>query len=80
MGKGRPWEECVLYEVHLGTFTPHGTFLGTIERLDWLVTLALPPSKSCRWQTFRESVTGAMTVFCCLLLTPVTVGLRNSRP
>src|SRR4051812_41136716 len=39
--QGRPWEECVLYEVHLGTFTPQGTFLGAIERLDWLVDIGV---------------------------------------
>jgi hypothetical protein len=39
--KGRPWEECVLYEPHLGTFTPQGTFLGATERLDWLADLGI---------------------------------------
>jgi maltooligosyltrehalose trehalohydrolase len=39
--QGRPWEECVLYELHLGTFTPKGTFLGAIERLDWLADLGV---------------------------------------
>ena len=23
--RGRPWEECVLYELHVGAFTPEGT-------------------------------------------------------
>jgi maltooligosyltrehalose trehalohydrolase len=30
--RGRPWEECVLYELHIGTLTSEGTFLGAIER------------------------------------------------
>ena len=39
--KGRPWEECVLYELHIGTFTSDGTFRAAIERLDALVTLGV---------------------------------------
>jgi maltooligosyltrehalose trehalohydrolase len=39
--RGRPWEECVLYELHIGTFTTEGTFLGAIERLDWLAHLGV---------------------------------------
>jgi maltooligosyltrehalose trehalohydrolase len=35
--RGRPWEEAVLYELHVGTFTPAGTFAGVIEWLDYLV-------------------------------------------
>jgi maltooligosyltrehalose trehalohydrolase len=36
---GRPWEECVLYELHIGAFTTEGTFRAAIERLDALVAL-----------------------------------------
>jgi malto-oligosyltrehalose trehalohydrolase len=32
--KGRPWHETALLELHVGTFTPAGTFRGAIERLD----------------------------------------------
>jgi maltooligosyltrehalose trehalohydrolase len=39
--KGRPWEECVLYELHVGAFTSDGTFRAAIERLDALVTLGV---------------------------------------
>lgn len=38
---GRPWEEVVLYECHIGTFTPEGTFLAAIEKLDYLVDLGI---------------------------------------
>ncbi|PZX15955.1 maltooligosyl trehalose hydrolase [Palleronia aestuarii] len=31
---GRPWEEAVIYEFHIGTFTDEGTFRAAIERLD----------------------------------------------
>lgn len=30
---GRPWEEAVVYELHIGTFTPEGTFRAAIDRL-----------------------------------------------
>lgn len=33
---GRRWEEMVLYELHVGTYTKEGTFNGVIERLDHL--------------------------------------------
>ena len=38
---GRPWEECVIYELHVGTFTPEGTFRSAIERLDHLADLGI---------------------------------------
>ncbi|PDT10065.1 malto-oligosyltrehalose trehalohydrolase [Rhizobium sp. J15] len=38
---GRPWEEMVLYELHIGCFTPEGTFRGAIERLDHLRELGV---------------------------------------
>ena len=34
--KGRPWEESVIYELHVGAFTPSGTFAGVQARLDQL--------------------------------------------
>lgn len=39
--RGRPWHEAVVYELHVGTFTPHGTFRSAIERLDALVALGV---------------------------------------
>ncbi|MFL6580945.1 MAG: malto-oligosyltrehalose trehalohydrolase [Burkholderiales bacterium] len=39
--RGRPWEEAVIYELHVGTFTPAGTFNAAIERLDYLVRLGV---------------------------------------
>lgn len=32
--RGRPWEEAAILELHIGTFTPEGTFRAAIERLD----------------------------------------------
>jgi malto-oligosyltrehalose trehalohydrolase len=39
--RGRPWEEVVLYELHVGTFSPEGTFAGVIARLDHLAALGV---------------------------------------
>ncbi len=39
--RGRPWHETVLYELHVGTFSPAGTFAGVAERLDELVALGV---------------------------------------
>src|SRR6202789_4330297 len=36
-----PLESGVIYELHVGTFTPHGTFEAAIERLDYLVELGI---------------------------------------
>ncbi|MFN4087726.1 MAG: malto-oligosyltrehalose trehalohydrolase [Alphaproteobacteria bacterium] len=35
--RGQPWEETVLYELHVGTFSPEGTFEGVRKRLDHFV-------------------------------------------
>jgi malto-oligosyltrehalose trehalohydrolase len=34
--RGRPWEEAAICEMHIGTFTPEGTFGAAIDRLDAL--------------------------------------------
>lgn len=39
--RGRPWEEAVIYELHVGTFSPEGTFNGVSQRLDYLVELGV---------------------------------------
>lgn len=38
---GRGWHEAVIYELHVGTFTPQGTFTAAIGRLDDLVALGV---------------------------------------
>lgn len=35
--RGRPWDEAVIYEAHVGTMTPEGTFQALIAKLDHLV-------------------------------------------
>lgn len=39
--RGRPWHETVLYELHVGSFTPEGTYDGVRDRLDHLVELGI---------------------------------------
>jgi malto-oligosyltrehalose trehalohydrolase len=39
--RGRPWHEAVIYELHVGTFTPEGTFAGIESHLDHLVELGI---------------------------------------
>jgi malto-oligosyltrehalose trehalohydrolase len=38
---GRPWHDCILYELHIGTFTPEGTFRAVIDKLDYLRSLGI---------------------------------------
>jgi maltooligosyltrehalose trehalohydrolase len=37
----RPWHEAVVYELHVGTFSPEGTYAGIEKRLDHLVDLGI---------------------------------------
>lgn len=38
---GRPWEEAVVYELHIGTFTSEGTFRAAIDKLKHLADLGV---------------------------------------
>ena len=38
---GRPWEEAVAYELHVGSFTPQGTFAAVRGKLGHLVALGI---------------------------------------
>jgi malto-oligosyltrehalose trehalohydrolase len=38
---GRPWNQAVIYELHVGTFTEAGTFRGAIEKLPHLMALGV---------------------------------------
>ncbi len=40
-GAAGRWEEAVIYELHVGTFTPEGTFAGVESRLDHLAELGV---------------------------------------
>jgi malto-oligosyltrehalose trehalohydrolase len=39
--RGRRWEEAVIYELHVGTFSPEGTFAGVEKKLDYLADLGI---------------------------------------
>jgi malto-oligosyltrehalose trehalohydrolase len=39
--RGRPWHDAVIYELHVGGFTPQGTFAAAIGRLDELAALGV---------------------------------------
>lgn len=38
---GRPWEEAVIYELHIGTFSAEGTFRAAEQKLDYLCDLGV---------------------------------------
>jgi malto-oligosyltrehalose trehalohydrolase len=38
---GRPWEDAVIYELHVGAFTPEGSFAGVEKKLDYLADLGV---------------------------------------
>jgi maltooligosyltrehalose trehalohydrolase len=39
--RSRPWHEAVVYELHIGTFTPEGTFAGAEAKLPHLAELGI---------------------------------------
>jgi maltooligosyltrehalose trehalohydrolase len=39
--RGRAWDEAVIYELHVGTFTAEGTFEGIEKKLDYLCELGV---------------------------------------
>ncbi|MBI1984181.1 MAG: malto-oligosyltrehalose trehalohydrolase, partial [Acidobacteria bacterium] len=39
--RGRRWDEAVIYELHVGAFTPEGDFAGVKRRLDYLADLGV---------------------------------------
>ena len=39
--RGRPWHEAVIYELHIGTFTPDGTFAAAQRRLAEVAALGV---------------------------------------
>lgn len=39
--RGRPWQDAVIYELHVGTFTGEGTFAGVKNKLGYLAELGV---------------------------------------
>ena len=38
---GRRWTDAIIYELHVGTFSPAGTYAGVEEKLDYLASLGV---------------------------------------
>ena len=56
-------KDYIIYELHVGTFTPEGTFDAVIPTSNIWSSWASPPSSLCRWRSFPASATGATTAF-----------------
>ena len=39
--QAKPLSGAIVYELHIGTFTPGGTFASTLEKLDYLIDLGI---------------------------------------
>ena len=39
--RGRPWQEAVIYELHVGTFSSQGTYRGVVSKLPYLRDLGV---------------------------------------
>ena len=74
---GRPWHETVLYELHVGSFTPGGTFRAAIDRLDHLVDLGVNAIEVMPVGDFPGVGTGATTGCCPTLRTRPTAAPRT---
>ena len=61
---GRPWEETVLYEVHVGAATPEGTYAGLMGKLEDLRDLGVTAIELMPLADFRAAATGATTACC----------------
>lgn len=53
--KGRPWHETVVYELHIGTFTPEGTFAAAAEKLEYLADVGITAIELMPLATFAGS-------------------------
>src|ERR1700712_3912647 len=71
---GRPWEESVIYEVHIGAFTQEGTFRSAIDRLDYLADLGVTAI-----EIMPVAATGDTTAYCCSRPIPAMAAPRTLR-
>lgn len=58
---GRPFEEAVIYECHVGTATPEGTYAGLQARLPDLKALGVTAIELLPLADFKGRATGATT-------------------
>ncbi len=75
--RGRPWEETILYELHVGAFTPEGTFAAAREKLDYLADLGVTAVEIMPLSDFPGGATGATMACCPTPPTPPTARRRN---
>jgi maltooligosyltrehalose trehalohydrolase len=59
--RGRPFRDMILYELHVGTFTPEGTFAAIIPRWTTWQLPASMPLNSCPFRRCRATATGGTT-------------------
>ena len=71
---GRPWPETVFLELHVGTFTPEGTYRGVIDKLDHLVATGVTAIELMPLADFPGRATGAMTACCSMRRTAAMAG------
>src|SRR5258707_1772394 len=74
---GRPWHEAIVYELHVGSFTPEGGYDGVRRRLERLE--AAEDRKSTRLNSSHANISYA--VFCLKkkTRTPYRLGSRCAR-
>jgi maltooligosyltrehalose trehalohydrolase len=70
---GMSLPDFVIYELHVGTFTPEGTFDAIIPRLGQLAALGVT-AISCRWRSSPARGTGATTACTSTRRTTRTAG------
>ena len=51
--RGRPWAQTIFYELHIGTFTPEGTFRAAIDKLPYLRDLGITAIEVMCFQQFQ---------------------------
>ena len=76
--RGVAREDLVLYELHVGTFTPAGTFAAAIARLSDLASLGVTAVELMPVAQFAGRGTGATTPSTPTPYTPVTAVRRGS--
>ena len=76
---GRQLAGAVVYELHVGTFTPEGTFAAAVDQLDHLVDSAWTWSRCCRSTRSTARTTGATTAWAGTRCTSRTAGRTRSR-
>jgi maltooligosyltrehalose trehalohydrolase len=77
--RGRPWHVTAVLELHVGAFTPAGTFWAAIEKLDHVVDAGLTAIELMPIADFTGRWNWAMTAYCSMRPTRAMGGPRTSR-